>query len=190
MPQTVTLLGSRVLADVIYKTKSYWTAGVHAKLLQSCLTLCDSMDCSPLGSSVQGILQARTLEWVAMPSSRASSQPRDRICVCLQHWQVCSLPLAPPGKPSYWSRVGPGPLILYAWCPQKMGRGTKTYGENVAMAAAIGLVHPPLSEGNQRLLANTETRRGKRGFSSTGSEGAGPCWHLDFIFLASRTVRQ
>ena len=44
---------------------------------QSCLTLCDSMDCSPPGSSVHGILQARILEWVAMPSSKPSSQPRD-----------------------------------------------------------------------------------------------------------------
>ena len=37
---------------------------------QSCLTLCDPMDCSPPGSSVHGIPQARILEWVAMPSSR------------------------------------------------------------------------------------------------------------------------
>ena len=44
-----------------------------AKLLQSCLILCDPMDCSPPGSSVHGILQARILEWVAMPSSRGSS---------------------------------------------------------------------------------------------------------------------
>ena len=41
-----------------------------AKLLQLCPTLCDSMDCSPPGSSVHGILQARILEWVALPSSR------------------------------------------------------------------------------------------------------------------------
>ena len=40
-------------------------------------TLWDPMDCSPPGSSVLGILQARILEWVAMPSSRGSSQPRD-----------------------------------------------------------------------------------------------------------------
>ena len=40
---------------------------VHAKSLQSCLTLCNSMDCSPPGSSVHGILQARILEWVACP---------------------------------------------------------------------------------------------------------------------------
>ena len=44
---------------------------------QSCLTLWDSMDCSPPGSSVHGILQARILEWVAMPSSRESSWSRD-----------------------------------------------------------------------------------------------------------------
>ena len=43
--------------------------------------LCDPMDCSPPGSSVHGILQARILEWVAMPSSRESSQPRHRICI-------------------------------------------------------------------------------------------------------------
>ena len=40
---------------------------------------CDPMDCSPLGSSVHGISQARILEWVAIPFSRESSQPRDQI---------------------------------------------------------------------------------------------------------------
>ena len=44
-----------------------------AKLLQSCLTLCDSVDCSPPGSSVHGIPQARKLEWVAISSSRGPS---------------------------------------------------------------------------------------------------------------------
>ena len=39
---------------------------VHAKLLQLCSTFCDSMDCSPPGSSVHDILQIRILEWVAM----------------------------------------------------------------------------------------------------------------------------
>ena len=43
-----------------------------------CPTLCDPMDCSPPGSSVHGTLQAGILEWVAMSSSRPSSQPRDR----------------------------------------------------------------------------------------------------------------
>ena len=48
------------------------------KEAQSCPTLCNPVDCSPPGSSVHGILQARILEWVAISSSRGSSQPRDR----------------------------------------------------------------------------------------------------------------
>ena len=44
-------------------------------------TLCDPMNCSPPGSSVHGIIQARTLEWVAFPFSRGSSRPRDQIQV-------------------------------------------------------------------------------------------------------------
>ena len=49
---------------------------------QSCPTLCNPMDCRLPGSSVHGILQARIPEWVAMPSSRGSSQPRDWIPHC------------------------------------------------------------------------------------------------------------
>ena len=48
---------------------------------QSCLSLCDPVECSPPGSSVHGILQARILEWVAIPFSRGSAQPRDQIWV-------------------------------------------------------------------------------------------------------------
>ena len=49
-----------------------------SKVAQSCPTLCYPMDCSPPGSSVHGILQARILEWVAISFSRGSSQPGDR----------------------------------------------------------------------------------------------------------------
>ena len=45
---------------------------------QSYLTLCNAMDCSPPGSSVHEILQVRMLEWVVVPFSRESSQPRDQ----------------------------------------------------------------------------------------------------------------
>ena len=48
---------------------------------QSCLTLCDPMDCSPPGFCVHGILQARILEWIAMPCSRGSSQPKDQTLI-------------------------------------------------------------------------------------------------------------
>ena len=51
-------------------------------------------------SSDHGIFQARILEWAAIPSSRGPSWLRDQAWVlCLLHWQVGSLPLAPPGKP-------------------------------------------------------------------------------------------
>ena len=59
---------------------------VHAKWLHSCPTLCDSIDCSLPGASVHGILQARILEWVAMPSSRGSSSPRDWTCISYVSW--------------------------------------------------------------------------------------------------------
>ena len=48
---------------------------------QSCPILCNLVDCSPPGSSVHGILQARILECVAIPFSRGSSQPGDQTCV-------------------------------------------------------------------------------------------------------------
>ena len=72
----------------------------RAKLLQSCPTLCDPMNCSPPDSSVHGILQASIPGWAAMPSSRGSFQPRDGTCVS---WESCTaggfLTAEPPGKP-------------------------------------------------------------------------------------------
>ena len=56
---------------VTLPTELNWTEGA-----QSCLTLCNPVDCSPPGSSIHGILQARILEWVAISSSRGSSQLR------------------------------------------------------------------------------------------------------------------
>ena len=63
------------IGTVILKSSTDWR--MRAKSLQLYLTLCDPMDCSPPGSSVHGILQARILEWVAMPFFRGSSWPRD-----------------------------------------------------------------------------------------------------------------
>ena len=53
----------------------------YAKSLQSCPTLCDPMDCTPLGSPVNEILQARILEKVAISFSRGSSHPKDWTCI-------------------------------------------------------------------------------------------------------------
>ena len=70
-----------------------------AKLLQSCPTLCDPVDCSLPGSFVPGILQARIQEWIAVPSSRGSSQPRDQTHICigrqiLYHWGTWEAPIS------------------------------------------------------------------------------------------------
>ena len=56
---------------------------VQVLVTQSRPTLCNPTDCSPTGTSVHGIFQARILEWVAMPSSRGSSQPRDQTRISL-----------------------------------------------------------------------------------------------------------
>ena len=59
----------------------------YCLIIQSCLTVCDPMDCSPSGSSVHAILQARIREWVATSFSKGSSQPRDQTCVsCIGRW--------------------------------------------------------------------------------------------------------
>ena len=74
---TVSLEGCKVYPS----TPGHLFLCVPTKLLQSCPNLCHPMDCNPPSSSVQGILQARTLEWVVMSSFWGSSQPRDRTCV-------------------------------------------------------------------------------------------------------------
>ena len=76
--------------------------GVRAQSLQSCSTLCHPIDCSPPGSSVHRISQARIAEWfVAMPSSRGSSWPRDQTHVS---WVSCIVnrffTTEPLGKPN------------------------------------------------------------------------------------------
>ena len=66
---------------------------LECKCAQSCLTLCDPMDCSLPGSSVHGISQARMLEWVAISDTRVSSPPWDWTCVscvfCIGRWILC-----------------------------------------------------------------------------------------------------
>ena len=91
-----------------------------AKSLQLCLTLCVPKDCSPPGSSVHGILQARILEWVAMPSSRGSSQTRDQTHIsCGSCIAGGFFTAEPPGKPSssnkYWQRCGEKGTFVHCW---------------------------------------------------------------------------
>ena len=80
----------------------YVYACVLAKLLQSCLTLCHPMDCSPPGSSVHEILQARILEWAAMSSFR------EYVCMCV-HIYWTSL-VAQTVKSSAYNMGDPGSI--------------------------------------------------------------------------------
>ena len=66
----------------------YFVDSKKTKPLYSCPTLCDSVDHSPLDSFVHWILQAKMLEWVAMPSSRAPSLPRDQTHVSYVSWMA------------------------------------------------------------------------------------------------------
>ena len=95
-------LQNRVMSFLLYIHKHTYTTYMHIHTqpylhthkcvpsqLQSRAALCDPMGCSPPGSSVHGISQARILEWAAISSSRESSRPRDgtRNPLCLLHWQ-------------------------------------------------------------------------------------------------------
>ena len=78
-------LVSPALAGSFFITSTTWEALILAMccvlFAQLCPTLCSPMDCSLPGSSVLGILQARILEWVAIPFSRGSSQPKNQTWV-------------------------------------------------------------------------------------------------------------
>ena len=92
---------------------------VHAQLLQSCLTLWGSMDHS---SSIHGILQARILEWIAMPSSKGSSWPREWSNIsCISCIANRFFTDEPPGKPFSYDETG---VIYFS---KKDQRGTVSF---------------------------------------------------------------
>ena len=108
----------QVLITTVYTPR--FAAAAAAKSLQSCPTLCDPVDCSPLGSSVPRILQATTLEWVAISFSNAWKwKVKVKSLSCAQlltiPWTVAYQ--APPfmgfSRQEYWSRVPlPSPMML------------------------------------------------------------------------------
>ena len=101
-----------------------------AKSLQSCPTLCDPIDGSPLGSSVPGILQARTLEWVAISFSSAwkwkvkmKSLSRPRLLAPPRTAAYQAPPSMGFSRQEYWSGV-PLPSLNYSHkFKQKLGKG-------------------------------------------------------------------
>ena len=89
----------RVCVCVCKVTSAAAAAAASAKSLQLCPTLCDPMNYSSPGFSVHRILQARILEWIAIPSSRRPSWLRDRTCVsCSSCIAGGFLTTEPPGK--------------------------------------------------------------------------------------------
>ena len=111
----------------------YWRL---SSVTQSCPTLCDPMDHQPFLS--MGILQARILEWVAMPSFRGSSQPRSPTL------QVDSLPSEPPGKPK---NTGAGSLsLLQGILPtQEIQMGSPAFLEDSLSPGHAGKEGPQLA---------------------------------------------
>ena len=93
----------------------------HLCATKSCLTRCDPMDCSPPGSSIHGILQARILERVAVPFSRGSSRPRDRTGVFRAAGRFSTA--EPLGEARIMCRPASSPSLLHTrplpvlpWC--------------------------------------------------------------------------
>ena len=112
----ITFFNWRVIAlqnFAVFSQTSTWIshAAAAAKLLQSCLTLCDSIDGSPPGSTIPGILQARTLEWVAISFSNAWKRKvkvKSLSCPTLREPMDCSLPGSSVhgfSRQGYWSGV-------------------------------------------------------------------------------------
>ena len=92
-------LASRVKRSLL--PESPQLTWVHAcSAAKSCSTLCDPMDCSPPGSSVHGIFQARILDWLAISSSKGSPLPRDWTSPVAPALAGRFFTTEPPGKPS------------------------------------------------------------------------------------------
>ena len=131
----ILLLGAQLAGDWLKPVLIYHSenpAAAATKLLQSCLTLCDPRDSSPPGSPIPGILQARTLEWVAISFSNACKwkvKVKSLSCVWLFTTPWTAAYQVPPSmgfsRQEYWSRVplpslgGHHKKFLIAFCQTK-----------------------------------------------------------------------
>ena len=150
---------------------SLWVRSLHAQQPQSCLTLCNPMDCSPPGSSVHGILQTRILEWVTCPPP--GDLPKPRIKHVSPSLEVDSLPPELPGKPKQGTGQIPSLLI-----PKSMILGS-------TMPYVLNLDYILESFGKSFLLASSQIRTQKNWISISGqwgSYGERGCCVLGFFF--------
>ena len=102
--QDVSLLKFLILIIPSFKMFIILYMCVYIVAAQSCLTLCEFMYCSQPGSSVHGILQARILEWVAIPFSKGSSPARDQMLMSYTADGFFII-RSHQGSPSCWSSV-------------------------------------------------------------------------------------
>ena len=148
------------------KVWSQWKHSKHTQIgkiraqVQSFPTPWDPMDYSPAGSSVHGILQARILEWAAIFLLQGIF-PTQGLNLCLLrllHWQVDSLPLAPPGKSTIrashwyyqWFRVGEFDqtkllLKLFLWNFQQHHKTTKGSKKHLTTSSQTSVIKNELS---------------------------------------------
>ena len=144
-----------------------------ANLLWLCPSLCNPMDCSLPVFSVHGILQARTLEWVAMPFCRGSSRRRDRTDVSQVSCTAGGLfTTSSPGKPRRRHRAGTQiGAVSTGFLPQgQMGKKSQTKDSRLQKTGEGSLVNGPSPQG-QKVKGHKEassTRDSCRGASGGG----------------------
>ena len=144
------------------KSHLVFTAAAAAALLQSCLTLCDPTDGSPPGSPVPGILQARTLEWVAISSSNAwkwkvKVKLLSRVRLLATPWTAVyqappsmgfsrqeywsggadAFSASPPGTSIMWKRV----CLIWSQSPLKLSANFKFYFLLLFWLGSIKILH-------------------------------------------------
>ena len=136
---------------------------VRTKSLPSHLTLCDPMNCSPPGSSVHGILQARILGWVSVPFSRGSSRPMDQtwvscivrqILYCLSHRGA-----APPPRNAITKS--------FKWRQENQCQREKNKPAFPGFEGERG--HEPQDFGRLQVLSSTFSKASINGFSPRAS---------------------
>ena len=138
------------------------------------------MECSPPGSSVHGILQARILEWVAISSSRGSSQPRDQThvsCVSFIGRQIL-YQLSQQGSPHEQRQITPTSIYTDNFCLQH------THPRPVVALHAMPS-QPPCRQNS--VIPTWHIRRQTQGIVTTQSHTAQKSWHLalTLVFQAS-----
>ena len=179
-PKSSPQVQSRLQEAMIPLLISAVTWKLKSSLSQPCPKLCDPMDCSPPGSSVHGLSQARMLEWVVLPFSMGSSQPRDQTRVsCISRWILYHL--SRQGSPvmcnwgKFWTRhkETQSPTATFEELGARAGRRASSCSQHHKRAAD----HP------SHALASSPTRPYPHPASGSSSSLSGREQGNLFLFL-------